>query len=185
MNFNKHSTLSGMHAFLGASKYHWVNYDEEKLARVFRSAAEAQRGTVLHELARLAILQGVKLPRSTTTLNRYVNDAIGFRMTPEQPLFYSSNCFGTADAISFRDDLLRIHDLKTGTTRTSLTQLKIYNAIFCLEYDIAPFEIKTELRIYQNDEVRIEVSENDEIKHIMDRIVIFDDLIEQIKSEET
>lgn len=185
MNFNKHSELKGLHAFLGASKYHWVNYDEEKLARTFRTSMEAQRGTTLHELARLAIEQGVKLARSTKTLNQYVNDAIGFKMKPEQVLFYSVNCFGTADAISFKDDFLRIHDLKTGITATSMTQVKIYAAIFCLEYGFTPFEMDMELRIYQNDQVLVEIPESSEIKEIMDRIVIFDELIERLKSEET
>lgn len=185
MNFNKHSELKGLHAFLGASKYHWVNYDEEKLARTFRTSMEAQRGTTLHELARLAIEQGVKLARSTKTLNQYVNDAIGFKMKPEQVLFYSVNCFGTADAISFKDDFLRIHDLKTGITATSMTQVKIYAALFCLEYGFAPFEMDMELRIYQNDQVLVEIPESSEIKEIMDRIVIFDELIERLKSEET
>ena len=32
MNFNKHLNLDGQHAFLGASKYHWINYDEGKIA---------------------------------------------------------------------------------------------------------------------------------------------------------
>ena len=32
MIFNKHSALEGQHAFLGASKYHWINYDESKVA---------------------------------------------------------------------------------------------------------------------------------------------------------
>ena len=32
MNFNNHSNLEGQHAFLGASKYHWINYGEDKVA---------------------------------------------------------------------------------------------------------------------------------------------------------
>ena len=35
MVFNKHSDLEGSHAFLSASKYHWINYDEEKLAQSY------------------------------------------------------------------------------------------------------------------------------------------------------
>ena len=31
MNFNRHSEIEGLHAFLGASKYHWLNYDDDKL----------------------------------------------------------------------------------------------------------------------------------------------------------
>ena len=32
MNWNDHSKLVGLHAFLGASKYHWINYDAARLA---------------------------------------------------------------------------------------------------------------------------------------------------------
>ena len=35
MIFNKHSALEGQHAFLGASKYHWINYDESKVAESY------------------------------------------------------------------------------------------------------------------------------------------------------
>ena len=35
MNFNKHSNLEGQHAFLGASKYHWINYSDEKVAEAY------------------------------------------------------------------------------------------------------------------------------------------------------
>jgi hypothetical protein len=124
----------------------------------------------------------VKLPRSAQTLNRYVNDAIGYRMQCEQALFYSENCYGHADTISFRDDFLRIHDLKTGLIAGSMDQLKIYAALFCLEYGYKPGLIKIELRIYQNDEVFAEIPEVDEIAHIMSRIITFDDLIEQAKA---
>jgi hypothetical protein len=33
--FNKHSNLAGQHAFLSASKYHWVNYTDQKLDASF------------------------------------------------------------------------------------------------------------------------------------------------------
>ena len=85
MNFNPHSNLVGKHAFLSASKYHWINYDEEKLTNSFRKYLATQRGTRLHEFASECISLGIKLPRSKKTLNMYVNDAIGFKMTPEQP----------------------------------------------------------------------------------------------------
>lgn len=114
MNFNRHSNLEGQHAFLGASKYHWINYDEDKVATAFRNHIATQRGTELHDLAARLILLRQKLPKSQKTLNMYVNDAIGYKMTPEQMLYYSENCFGTADAISFKQNVLRIHDLKTG-----------------------------------------------------------------------
>ena len=37
MIFNNHSNLEGQHAFLGASKYHWINYDETKVADAIQS----------------------------------------------------------------------------------------------------------------------------------------------------
>jgi hypothetical protein len=183
MLFNTHSNLVGQHAFLGASKYHWVNYDDEKLERVFLSSIAAQRGTELHALAHDLIRLGQKLPRSNKSLNMYVNDAIGFRMTSEQVLYYSDNCFGTADSISFRGNFLRIHDLKTGVIPRQPTQLKVYAAMFCLEYHFKPFDIAMEFRIYQNDEVDVTIGDPEEIAHIMDKIVVFDRRIQELRIE--
>ena len=98
----KHSNLEGQHAFLSASGYHWINYSEDKLADAYAKYRAAQRGTALHAFAAQCIKLGQRLPKSQKTLNMYVNDAIGYKMTPEQILYYSPNCFGTADAISFR-----------------------------------------------------------------------------------
>lgn len=184
MNFNKHSELKDLHAFLGASKYSWLNYDEEKLEDSYRKALAKVKGTRLHELAAECISLGIKLPKTNKTLNMFVNDAIGYRMTPEQPLFYSVNCFGTADAISFRKNLLRIHDLKTGVTKASMNQLEIYAALFCLEYDVNPNEIEMELRIYQSDEAIIHHPEKENILYIINKIVLFDKRIDKIKNEE-
>mgnify|MGYP001157451428 CR=1 FL=1 len=182
MNFNKHSNLEGQHAFLSASKYHWINYDEEKLINAYKKHQATLRGTELHELAHRLIKLGVKLPRTKLTLNQYVNDAIGFRMQTEQPLYYSENCFGTADAISFRQGILRIHDYKSGERRASMMQLMIYAALFCLEYKVKPHEIEIELRLYQSNEVIIHKPTPQEIYDIMDKIVLFDKLIEQYKA---
>lgn len=184
MNFKRHYDLEGKHAFLGASTYHWINYNEEKLASVFRNNLAKERGTKLHELACQLIKLGVKLPRNKKTLNNYVNDAIGYQMLPEQILMYSENCFGTADAISFRNNFLRIHDLKTGVSPASMKQLLIYAALFCLEYDYKPGDIDMELRIYQSDEVEVYQPTAEDILPIMDKIIRFDHLIEQIKLEE-
>lgn len=183
MILNRHSDLIGRHAFLSASKYHWVNYDDEKMARVFVQAMASAKGDRLHALAHDLIRESVKLPRMRKTLNLYVNDAIGFKMTPEQPLYYSDNAFGTADALSFRKNYLRIHDLKTGITPCKVTQLEVYAALFCLEYNFKPFDIGIELRIYQNDEVQIYDADPDVIFHIMDKIVTFDRRIEELKEE--
>lgn len=184
MNFHKHLDVEGQHAFLGASKYHWINYDENKISESYRNFIAVQKGTVLHEFAAQCIRLGQKLPRSRKTLNMYVNDAIGYRMIPEQVLYYSENCFGTADSIVFRDNLLRIHDFKSGVTPASMNQLKIYTALFCLEYLIRPEDIDVELRIYQMDEVNVYVPENDEIIEIMNKIKNFDKIISKIKQEE-
>lgn len=183
MNFNTHSAFEGKHAFLSASKYHWINYSSDKLDDVYRTALLAAKGTELHEFAFQAIKLGIKLPKSQKTLNMYVNDAIGYRMTPEQMLFYSVNCFGTADAIHFKNNLLRIHDLKTGVTPTSMKQLEVYAAIFCLEYNYKPYQLDMELRIYQNDEIQIHNPAIDDITDIMDKIVTFDKQIERLKAE--
>lgn len=183
MLFNSHSDLVGQHAFLSPSKYHWINYDEEKLDRVFTARMASQRGTDLHSFAMEAIRLGVKLPKSPKTLHLYVNDAIGFRMKPEQILYYSPNAFGTADAISFRRNKLRIHDLKTGLHPCSPQQLEVYAALFCLEYRFKPMEIKMDLRIYQNDEVQIFDTDPDVITHIMDKIVTFDKRINELRLE--
>lgn len=184
MNFIKHSDLEGQHAFLGASKYHWINYDEQKVADAYSKFLAVQKGTVLHDFAAQCIKLGQKLPRSQKTLNMYVNDAIGFKMTPEQVLFYSENCFGTADAISFRDNFLRIHDYKSGVIPAHMEQLMIYAALFCLEYKYKPSEIEIELRIYQSDEIVVHNPEPEEIFTIIDKIIAFDKIITKIKSEE-
>ena len=51
MNFNRHSELEGKHAFLSASKYHWIRYDEAKMADVFHGYFAAEEGTKLHAFA--------------------------------------------------------------------------------------------------------------------------------------
>lgn len=183
MIFNNHSGLTGQHAFLGPSKYHWINYDLEKLDVVYRNARMAARGVELHAFAHHAIRLRIRLPETGQSLNAYVNDAIGFRMASEQILYYTENCFGTADTIAFSSDLLRIHDLKTGVITGSMHQLEIYAALFCLEYGIRPGEIGMELRIYQNDEVLYHVPDVDVIAHIMSTIITFDRRIDLIKAE--
>ena len=183
MNFNKHYSLEGKHAFLGASKFHWINYDEEKLAERYLTQQAAAKGTILHDFAAQCIKLGQKLPKSQKTLNMYVNDAIGFKMHPEQVLYYSDNCFGTADALIFRNNMLRIHDLKTGTSRAHMEQLEIYAALFCLEYKKRPSDIEMELRIYQNNEIYIHNPTTEDIVPIMDKIITFDKIIERLKLE--
>ena len=116
--------------------------------------------------------------------NMYVNDAIGFKMTPEQILYYSDNCFGTADAILFRNNFFRIHDLKTGKIPAHMEQLEIYAALFCLEYKVKPGDIEMELRIYQNNEILYHNPTAEDIVPIMDRIITFDKVIKKIREQE-
>lgn len=181
MIFNQHLGLRDKHAFLSPSNYSWLNYSDQKLEARFHTVMAARRGSDLHALAHEAIRLGVKLARGNQALCTYVSDAIAYKMVCEQVLFFSDNCFGTADTISFRRNKLRIHDLKTGITATSEKQLEIYAALFCLEYDVNPFDIEIELRIYQRDEVRVFEPPPELIISIMETIVEFDRQIEEIK----
>lgn len=185
MIFNDHSRLIGSHAYLSASKYHWSNYDLEKLESVYYSSLAQQRGVELHALAHMCIRLGQKLPRSRKTMSLYVNDAINLGMTPEQVLYYSDLAYGTADAIGFyeREKLLRIHDLKTGATRASMRQLEIYAVYFCLEYNYHPKHIGMELRIYQDDGVIVHEPDPDYITELMHRLVEYDAHITKLKAE--
>lgn len=173
MIFNKHLEMkdNDKHAFLSPSQYHWLNYDDEKLANVYKNRLATEKGTELHEFAATCIKLKQKLPRTRSTLNMYVNDAIAFDMVPEQFLYFSKYCFGTADAISFSHNKLRIHDLKTGLIPAHIEQLEIYAALFCLEYGKRPGSIEMELRIYQNDEAFIFIPTAEDIAPIIDRII--------------
>jgi len=141
----------------------------------------ARRGTDLHLLAHEAIRLGVKLSPSNKALAKYVNDGIGYKMDCEVCLYFSENCYGHADTISFRRNLLRIHDLKTGSGKTSETQLEVYAALFCLEYDYSPYDIDIELRVYQGEDVRTYFPHPDRIQQIMDKIVESDAYVREAK----
>lgn len=183
MDFFDHPNIVGKHSFLSPSKYHWINYDEDKLRTSYLNSLANQRGTELHDFAATCIRLGQKLPKANKTLNMYVNDAIGYRMRPEQPLYYSENAFGTADSICFNDGFLRIHDLKSGETPASFHQLEIYEALFCLEYRIKPREIKAELRLYQTNKKLIYEPDPDKIQDIIDKIISFDKIINKMRAE--
>lgn len=184
MNFNQHYDLEGKHAFLSASQFRWLNYDDDQLRIAYDRSLAKIHGTELHKFAYDCIRLRQRLPASQKTLNMYVNDAIRYKMTPEQILCYSRNCFGTTDAISFRKRLLRIHDLKTGVTPAHMEQLMVYAALFCLEYRTNPGSIDMELRIYQMDDILVHNPGADEIEPIMDKIIRFDKLLNSIRMEE-
>lgn len=188
MNWNSHTrdVPEGSHAFLGASSYHWLNYDEEHLKLAYHNHLKKQEGTELHAFAKECIRLKQRLPQTKKTLNLYVNDAIYFKLRPEQPLKYSEFCFGTADAIGLDKKILRVFDLKTGKTPVKVFhQLEIYVALFCLEYDFIPADFDDIiLRIYQFDEFIESHPDTEIIVPIMDKIISFDKILYKIKEDE-
>ena len=178
MQFFKHYDLEGRHAPFSPSKSSWLRYDDDLAIEYYVNMKASELGTKLHEWAKKTIDLGIKQPRSKKTIYAYVNDAIGYQMDTEVVLYYSDNFFGTADAISFRNNLLRIHDLKTGKIPAHIEQLEIYAALFCLEYKVRPSDIGMELRIYQNDEPPlVHIPTAEEITEIMNKIIHLDKVL--------
>ena len=212
MEFHVHRHLEGKHAIFSASSWYWLNDEPDELVNRLCSQYASTIGTILHNLARKHIKYRIKLHKYDKNnvvlelltngipaivvdtidfdsmfdnLMAYVNDCIGFRMEPEVVLAYSDNFYGTADAVHFsdKDRFLRIHDYKSGVTPASMNQLKIYTALFCLEYGFKPGNISTELRLYQSNEVIIDNPEADDIAPIMDKIVTTDKFLTRINEE--
>lgn len=205
MIFYKHKELEGKHAFLGASQYRWINWDDDILEKRFYSRYAAQIGTIAHEIVADLVRSRMKLRKTDTRLIElemyrnyipkgafdsermlfnmlpFVNDSIGFHMESEVILYFSPNAFGTTDAIGFNEKelILRISDYKNGLTKAHIEQLIVYAALFCLEYRKDPYKIRTELRIYQNLETLLYMPEPDEIKRFMDLIKSKDRLVNQ------
>ena len=193
MNFNRHYNLEGLHAPFSASQSAWLRYDDVKAMEAYERKKSAELGTRLHEWAKETIDLGIKQPKSKKTLYEYVNDAIGFKMATEVVLYYTDRFFGTADSISFRLDpktgrhKLRIHDLKTGVVGKAdahVEQLKVYAALFCLEYKFKPNEIDMELRVYKKDEVVYFEPDPEDIVAVMNKIVHLDKLLAKIDNVE-
>jgi hypothetical protein len=190
MTFKKNTRIIGQHAFLSPSNYEWLNYDEDKLKRVYRARQQTRRGTEEHAYAQQAIQLGIKQADNGSTLSLYINDCIGYRLQPEVPLYYSDDCFGTADAAGVRQErsgyVLRINDLKTGVTPASMSQLLIYAGIFFFEYapTFTPQNTKTILRIYQNNAFEELIPEFDEIMVIMSRIKTAAQVIAYMREED-
>lgn len=185
MNFVKHSNLEGLHAPFSPSKSSWLRYDEDKAIAVYQNMQAKEMGTRLHAWAKETIDLGIKQPRSKKTISAYVNDAIGFKMSTEVVLYYSEYFFGTADSICFRNNFLRIHDLKTGKHEASMEQLEIYAALFCLEYRVKPTELEgCELRLYQSDDVLCYNPDPADIMAIMNKIVQLDKALRQFNCSE-
>ena len=129
------------------------------------------------------------LPREVfEAVRAYINDGISFKMSTELPLVYSERIYGTADTIAFRNNFLRIHDLKSGEHPAKMDQLQTYAALFCLEYGakygFKPGDIKIELRIYQWDAITINNPTVEDIVPIMDRIIHTEKVAYKIDKEE-
>lgn len=184
MSFNRNSKIVGQHAFLSPSNYYWLDYDEDKLRRTYFQKQQARRGDELHAYAQRAIDLKILQADNGTTMSMYVNDAIGFRMQPEVPLYYSDECFGTADACGFRDNTLRISDLKTGVNQADMRQLMIYAGIFCYEYSCSPHEIRIILRIYQNDKIEELIADSADILTVMSRIKTQSEIVAYLREED-
>ena len=196
MQWNDHKQLEGKHAFLGASNFHWVNWNDQIFENRYYNQFSTTIGTAIHALAHDCILNRTKLNKHDRHLIEitlyhayipkdaydpddilmnlipFVNDAIGYHMSSEILLYYNNYCFGTCDAISFseKERILRIHDLKTGMTTAHMEQLLIYAALFCLEYHKNPHQFKTELRIYQNFNIVVEEPDANDIETFMNLI---------------
>lgn len=181
MIFTKFSSLEGKHALFSPSQPSWLNYSDDKAIEVYKNKKASERGTILHAWAKETIDLGIRQQKSKKTLYNYVNDAIHLKMDTEVKLVYSERFYGTADTISFNNNMLRIHDLKTGTTPAHMEQLMIYAALFCLQYKYDPAEIKIELRIYQNDEIIVAKPAPEEIHEIMGIIVHLDEILKDVE----
>lgn len=172
------------HAIFGASSYHWLNYDEQKMIDTYVNAQMKKKGTELHALAASLIENKIALKNIDKTFNMYVNDAILYDLRPEQQLYFSEFFYGTADAIRVSDGVLRIHDLKTGRTKPSIKQLEIYAAFFCLEYDILPSDFdEIILCLYYDNDVISENPDDEIIFKIMDKIITIDGVLQKISKE--
>jgi hypothetical protein len=65
-----------------------------------------------------------------------------------------------------------------------MDQLEIYAALFYLEYRLDPNEFSTVLRIYQSDEIIEEIADPSVLVDLMDQIVYFDKILNDIDEEE-
>lgn len=185
MRFNRHTDLEGKHAFMAPSSPAWLRYDDQKLERRFVEQLAHLRGTEEHLFAAQAIKLGHRMEDVPKTINMYVNDCIGWRMKPEVSLYWSDFCFGTADALGFYESqmLLRVSDLKNGKNPTTMDQLIIYCALFCLEYEIKPLDLHFECRIYQGNKIKLLEPDPHEVFMAMDRILTGTRLLEEIRAD--
>lgn len=170
MIWNEHSNLEGRHCCFSPSSPSFLRYTDEKIFDYLDNLDAAERGTKDHEFAATCIQRKQRLMKSP--ISKYVNDAIGFRMIPEKVLCYG-NLWGTTDAICYNEKahILRIHDLKTGVSKVHEDQLRIYAALFYLEYGFKPEANQTLLRFYQRNDILDEEADPEKIRQIMEFLV--------------
>ena len=53
MNWRDHSRLTGKHALLGASNYHWLNYDADRLTNAVLNYQEGTGNTAARICSRV------------------------------------------------------------------------------------------------------------------------------------
>ena len=202
MIWKDYSKLKGTHAFCGASKKSWRDWNVDKLIISKQNSYAQEIGTLLHSYAEKNIKAHFRvykadkrsvlryltvehnIPSTVVDIDRlfpnlmnYINDSIGYRMDPEVVLYYSPDFYGTADAIYWNDKtkVLRISDLKTGVTPVDFKQLENYAAFFCLDYKVKPKDIETmEFRIYQENEVMFAAPDPAEVlQPVIEQIIFF------------
>lgn len=179
--WNDHWKLKGKHSEFSPSSPAWINYDETKLVNVHINKEKKELGTRLHEFASEAIQLKRKQSTAKDTVNIFINDSIKLNMASEKTLYYSDAFFGTSDAIKLEGGKLLIFDLKTGEHKADYRQLDIYAALFCLEYGYDPRDLEIEERIYQFNTFTVNVPDQNYIVDLMERIVRFDQVLEQYK----
>ena len=174
MIWNNHKELEGKHAFMGASNYHWTNYDDITFEARYYNQFSQVIGTAIHELAHDCIVSRTKLNKHDIHLielklyKAFVpKDAYDANLILENLIPFVNDAIGYYE----RDKILRIHDYKNGVTQADIRQLYIYAALFCLEYHVNPLTLnKIECRIYQNLEVLIDNPTGEVIQFYMDKI---------------
>lgn len=187
MKFNRHPELEGLHAFLSPSNHSWQRYSEDHLVTTWENNKKKEQGTRIHAFASEAIKLRMRMdPEDVRAVNLFVNDAIGFGMSSEVPLFANKFVFGTADAIVYDEHahILRIHDLKTGTGAVhSFDQLNAYAALFMIEYKLNPQDIVIIERLYQFDGFIEQEAPTDHILDLMAKINASGDILEEAEQQ--
>lgn len=156
-----------LHATFSPSDKTWLNYDREKIRQRVVAARAVQRGTELHELAEHCIRMKTPLDPSNGVISTYVRDCIEYDMNTEVQMMYSEDIGGTADALHYDQAANRLYvfDLKTGDRKTSINQVIIYAALWCLTNYHNALSMTFDLRIYSKTHPQRLVSgeEDDEV----------------------